>query len=119
MDIKDDIRLISGSHSTQMGFSHMSDLEDIMDNKTDISDYDLFLDQDNVTANNVGYNVTSMNVTQENCNLSSEKGHLWPYASFPILIVSLILGQLLRNIDSNLECIDTSFSLIAFLVSFE
>ena len=119
MDIKDDIRLISGSHSTKIGFLHMSDLEDIMDNKTVISDYDLFVDQVNVTANNVGYNVTSMNVTQENCNLSSEKGHLWPYASFPILIVSLILGQLLRNIDSNLECIDTSFSLIAFLVSFE
>ena len=54
MDIKDDIRLISGSHSTQMGFLHLSDLEDIMDNKTDISDYDLFLDQGNETAKMLG-----------------------------------------------------------------
>ena len=93
----------------------MSDLEDIMDNKTNISDYDLFLDQGNETANNVGYNVTSMNVTQEHCIPSSEEGYLSPYASFPILIVSLVLGQLLRNVDSNLECNKTSFSLIAFL----
>ena len=91
-----------------MAFSHLRDLEDIMDNKTVISDYDLFLDQDNETASNAGYNVTSMNVTQENCNLSSEEGYLWPYASFPILIVSLVLGQLLRDVDSNLECIEYS-----------
>ena len=44
----------------------MSDLEDIMDKKSDISDYDLFLDQGNETASNAGYNVT-----QENFNLSS------------------------------------------------
>ena len=35
-----------------------------MDNKTDISDYDL--DHKNETADNAGYNVT-----QENCNLSA------------------------------------------------
>ena len=90
--------------------SHISDLKDIMGNKTDISDlYDLFLDQENETANNIVYNIT-----QENCN--SEEGSLWPYASFPILIVSLVLGQLLRDIDLNLECIQTSFSLIITFV---
>ena len=71
--------------------SHLSDLEDTMRNKTDISDYDLFLDHENETENNIAYNVT-----QENCN--SEEGSLWPYTSFPILIVSLVLGQLLRDI---------------------
>ena len=85
----------------------MSHLEDTMGNETDISDYGLFLDQENETANNNLYNIT-----QENCNLTSEEGYLWPYTSFPILIVSLVLGQLLRDIDSNLECIQTSFSLI-------
>ena len=38
--------------------SHISDLEDTMSNKTDISDYGLFLDQENETANNIVYNVT-------------------------------------------------------------
>ena len=36
--------------------NNISDLEDTMSNKTDISDYDLFQDQDNETANNVAYN---------------------------------------------------------------
>ena len=89
--------------------SHLSDLEETMGNTTDISENDLFLDQENETANNIAYNIT-----QENCN--SEEGSLWPYASFPILIVSLVLGQLLRNIDSNLEFIQTSFCLIITFV---
>ena len=51
-----------------------------MDNRTDISDYDLFLDQGNETANNAGYNVT-----QENCNLSSNThSHSYLYR-LPIL----------------------------------
>ena len=67
-----------------------------MDNNTNIGDYDLFLDQINDTADNID-NIS----LQENCNqtlMTSEKSSFWPYATLPMLIASLILGQLIREV---------------------
>ena len=67
-----------------------------MDNNTNIGDYDLFLDQINDTADNID-NIS----LQENCNktlMTSEKSSFWSYATLPMLIASLILGQLIREV---------------------
>ena len=72
-----------------------------LDNNADIGDYDLFLDQINDTNANFDY-ISS----QEHCNqtlVTSEKSSLWPYATLPMLVVSLILGQLIRDVDSIME----------------
>ena len=69
-----------------------------LENNTNIGDYDLFLDQINDTADNVDYIST-----QDHCNQTSvtlKEGSLWLYASIPMLIVSLILGQLIRIVNS-------------------
>ena len=71
-----------------------------MDN-TEFGDYDLFMDQNNHTAEFADYNLTL-----ENCNLTSvtsEGGYLWPYVSLPLLMTSIVLGHLIRDLDSNLE----------------
>lgn len=80
---------------------NLSDTVISMDENTDIGDYDLFIDQNNHTAEFADYNLTL-----ENCNLTlvtSEEGYLWPYVSIPLLITSIVLGQLLRDADLNLE----------------
>ena len=62
-----------------------------------IGEYDLFLDQNNDTADNIKY-ISS----QDHCNQTSvisEEGSLWLHASMPMLIASLILGQLIRIVD--------------------
>ena len=72
-----------------------------LDNNTIIGDYDLFLDQINDTSDN--FDDIS---TQKHCNqtlVMSENSSLWPYATLPMLVVSLILGQLIREVDSNMK----------------
>ena len=71
-----------------------------MDN-TEFGDYDLFMDQNNHSAEFADYNLTL-----ENCNLTSvtsEGGYLWPYASLPLLMSSIVLGHLIRDMDLNVE----------------
>ena len=72
-----------------------------MNNSTGIGDYDLFMDQNNHSAEFADYNLTL-----ENCDLTSvttEGGYLWPYASLPLLMTSIVLGHLIRDVDLNEE----------------
>ena len=80
-----------------------------MDNNTNIGDYDLFLDQINDTAENIDY--TS---TLEHCNQTveiSKKSYMviWSYATLPMLIASLILGQLIRYVKHGIGAKESIF----------
>lgn len=68
-----------------------------LENNTNIGDYDLFLDQINDTADNIDY--FSSQEYFNKTSVTSEDGSLWLYASLPMLIVSLILGHIIRIVD--------------------
>lgn len=78
-----------------------------MDNNTNIGDYDLFLDEINDTSDNIDF--VSL---QENCNqtlVTSEESSFWPYVTLPMLIASLILGQLIRYVKHRIWAKETTF----------
>ena len=73
-----------------------------LDNITIIGDYDLSLDQMNDTAYNIDY-ISSQEHSNQTLVTTSENSSWLPYAALPMLVVSLILGQLIRDVDSNTE----------------
>ena len=73
-----------------------------LDNITNFGDYDLSPDQINDTAYNIDY-ISSQEHYNQTLVTTSENGYLLPYAALPMLVVSLILGQLIRDVDSNME----------------
>ena len=73
-----------------------------LDSITIIGDYDLSLDQMNDTAYNIDY-ISSQEHYNQTSVTTSENGSLLPYAALPMLVGSLILGQLIRDVDSNME----------------
>ena len=80
-----------------------------MDNNTNISDYDLFLDQINDSADNFDYISTlgHCNQTVE----TSEKSYMviLSYASLPMFIASLIFGQLIRYVKHVIGAKESTF----------
>ena len=73
-----------------------------LDNITNIGNYDLSLDQINDTAYNIDY-ISSQEHYNQTSVTTSENSSWLPYAALPMLVVSLILGQLIRDADSNME----------------
>ena len=73
-------------------------IDNIMENSTNIGDCYLSIDQINDTSDNIDHNSS-----QEHFNITLEESIMLPYALIAMLIVSLILGHLIRKVGLNLE----------------
>ena len=69
-----------------------------MENSTNIGGCYLLIDQIDDTSDNIDHNSS-----QEHYNISLEESIMLPYALMPMLIVSLILGYLIRKVGLDLE----------------
>ena len=80
-----------------MSIQNLSEIDNIMENCTNIGDCYLLIDQINA-ADNMDHNSS-----HEHYNIPLEESIMLPYALMPMLIVALILGHLIRKVGLNLE----------------
>ena len=74
---------------------NLSDIDNSMDNNTNIDEYYLLLDQINETADNI--------ILKKHFDTTLEESKLLSFTLMPMLIVSLLLGHVIRDVGINLE----------------
>ena len=74
---------------------NLSDIDNSMDNNTNIDEYYLLLDQINEAADNI--------ILKKHFDTTLEESKLLSFTLMPMLIVSLLLGHVIRDVGINLE----------------